>query len=390
MITAIDKMKKEENSEADANRTIEAKKIYDLIQEDIQKMPFDEFLLSQDDENTLRSQKVEQIVLQRTQFMSDSIKNRIHNELNSWGPLCEPMADERITEIIVNGPSSIWIEYEGKLAKHNDFFFSDLSFRNCVDRICQKAKTHITTDFPCADGRFLDFRLSIIGSDLTQSSVHFSLRRHPKNPWTFSKLAEKDWCNESQVSFLKALIEKRKNFLVVGPTGSGKTSVLNSFLNLLPDNERVVVIEDTSEIALSNKASMKLLTREDPQGVLPSIDQAQLVKRTLRLRPDRIVMGEVRGSEAKDFLMSLATGHAGSFGTLHAQDAAQALIRLEMLIQMGAPQWSLTAIRRLIQLSLDYVIVSDRDSMGARRFKGAYRLCSLEENGILLEPAEFI
>lgn len=365
-----------------------AKQIYDLIQEDIQKIPFDEFLLSPDEENNLRSQKLDQIVAQRTESAPESIKNRVYNELNSWGPLCEPMNDERITEIIVNGPSSIWVEYEGKLQKHNDFFLSELSFRNCVDRLCQKASTYITTDFPCADGRFLDFRLSIIGSDLTQSSVHFSLRRHPKNPWTFSKLAEKSWCTVDEVSFFKTLIEQRKNFLVIGPTGSGKTSVLNSFLNLLPENERVVVIEDTSEIALPNKASMKLLTREDPQGVLPSVDQTQLVKRSLRLRPDRIVMGEVRGSEAKDFLMSLATGHSGSFGTLHAQDAAQALIRLEMLIQMGAPQWSLTAIRRLIQLSLDYVIISDRNSKGARRFKGAYRLCSLEENGILLEPVD--
>lgn len=366
----------------------EAKQIYDLIQEDIQKMPMNEFLLSPDEENNLRSQKVEQIVRSRTQSAPESIKARVYQELDSWGPLCEPISDEGITEIIVNGPSSIWIECGGKLQKHPDLFFSDLSFRNCVDRLCQKANTHITTDYPCADGRFLDFRLSIIGSDLTHSAVHFSLRRHPKNPWTFCKLAEKGWCSEKDISFLKTLTEQRKNFLVVGPTGSGKTSVLNSFLNLLPENERVVVIEDTSEIALPNIASMKLLTREDPQGVLPAVDQTQLVKRTLRLRPDRIVMGEVRGSEAKDFLMSLATGHSGSFGTLHAQDASQALIRLEMLIQMGAPQWSLTAIRRLIQLSLDYVIVTGRDSTGARLFKGAYRLCSLEENGILLEPAD--
>lgn len=368
---------------------IEAKQLYDLIQEDIQKMPLNEFLLSPDEENNLRSQKVEQIVKHRTQFVSDSIKSRVQNELESWGPLCEPMADETITEIIVNGPLSIWLEREGKLSKLNDYFFSELSFRNCIDRLCQKAQTYITTDYPCADGRFLDFRLSIIGTDLTHSGVHLSLRRHPKNPWNFQKLSNKGWCSEGEVSFLQTLIEQRKNFLVVGPTGSGKTSVLNSFLDLLPDNERVVVIEDTSEIALPNSASMKLLTREDPQGVLPNVDQTQLVKRTLRLRPDRIVMGEVRGAEAKDFLMSLATGHAGSFGTLHAQDAGQALIRLEMLIQMGAPQWSLTAIRRLIQLSLDYVIVAGRDFTGARRFKGAYRLCSLEENGILLEPAEF-
>jgi len=133
---------------------------------------------------------------------------------------------------------------------------------------------------------------------------------------------------------------------------------------------------------------MKLLTREDPHGILPAIDQTQLVKRSLRLRPDRIVMGEVRGSEAKDFLMAMATGHSGSFGTLHAQDASQALIRLEMLIQMGAPQWSLTAIRRLIQLSLDYIIITGRAATGERQLKGVFRLCSLEDQGFLVEQVD--
>ncbi|WII73143.1 ATPase, T2SS/T4P/T4SS family [Bdellovibrio sp. 22V] len=362
-----------------------AKKLYDYIQEDIQKLPLNEFMLSPEEAQTLRSQKVSQIILKHTERADAPVKNRLLQELNHWGPLSELFQDEEITEIIVNGPDKIWLEKNGRLTQHPDFFFSDLSFRNCVDRICHEAKTHITKEHPSADGSFLDFRLSLIGADLTQASVHLSLRRHPKNPWTFSKLAERSWCSDEKLSVFRELIDKRKNILVIGSTGSGKTSVLNSFLNLLPDNERLVVIEDTPEIALPNKASMKLLTREDPQGVLPSVDQTQLVKRSLRLRPDRIVMGEIRGAEAKDFLMALATGHSGSLGTLHAQDAAQALIRLEMLIQMGAPQWSLQAIRRLIQLSLDYVVVTTRASDGQRKFAGLYRICSLEENGFLLE-----
>lgn len=363
-----------------------AKKIYEMIQEEVQNLPLNEFMLSPDEEQHLRSQKVEQIISKHLNVVDFQIQQRLYQEMNSWGPLCGPMADESITEIIVNGPTSIWIEKEGQLHQHLDSFYSELSFRNCLDRLCHAANTHITKEQPVADGCFEDFRFSVIGQDLTHSSVHFTLRRHPRNPWTFSRLAEKNWCSPEDLPLFQKLCAERKNFLIVGATGAGKTSVLNSFLNLLPKNERVVVIEDTPEIALPNKASMKLLTREDPQGTLPAIDQMQLVKRSLRLRPDRIVMGEVRGSEAKDFLMALATGHAGSFGTLHAQDASQALLRLEMLIQMGAPQWNLVAIRRLIQLSLDYVVVTEKKSDGARRFKGAYRLSSLEENGFLLEP----
>ncbi|UOF00955.1 CpaF family protein [Bdellovibrio reynosensis] len=365
-----------------------AAELYSLIQEDIQKIPYNEFLLTPDEQNNLRSQKVDHIFRQRTADTDPVSQKRILAEYYSWGPLEDLIDDESITEIIINGPGSIWLEKQGRLQPHGDFFFSDLSYRNFIERLCQHAQVHITKEHPSADGNFKNFRLSLIGEDLTHCDVHLSLRRHPKNPWNFEKLNAKGWCSSSSVDFFKSLIENRKNFLVIGPTGAGKTSVLNSFLKLLPENERAVVLEDTSEIVLPNSASMKLLTRDDPHGILPNIDQNHLVKKALRLRPDRIIMGEIRGAEAKDFLMAMATGHAGSFGTLHAQDAGQALIRLEMLIQMGAPQWSLTAIRRLIQLSIDYIIVTGKLPSGERTFKGAYRLCSLEEHGFLLEPEE--
>ncbi len=364
------------------------KEHYQNLQDKIQKLPLNEFLLSPDEETQLRSQKIDQLIQEETASLDADMGRRIRAEFYSWGPLCTLMEDEAVTEILVNGPDKIWFEKNGRLQEHQDGFLSELSFRNFVERLSQAAKCFITIEHPSADSSFGDFRLSLIGADLTHSHPHLSLRRHPKNPWTFEKLKDRSWCHESDIELFQRLIQERKNFLVIGSTGSGKTSVLNSLLNLLPANERVVVIEDTAEIALSNKASMKLLTREDPQGILPNIDQTQLVKRSLRLRPDRLVMGEVRGAEAKDFLMALATGHAGSFGTLHAQDPQQALIRLEMLIQMGAPQWSLTAIRRLIQLSLDYILVAGREPSGLRIFKGAYRLCSLEDHGFLVEPLD--
>ncbi len=366
----------------------EAKATYELIQNEISRLTINEYMLSSDEDSVLRSNKIDTIIQERTKLLSLESKTRVCAEFDSWGPLETLLNDENITEILVNGPTHIWFEKGGRLHAHEDAFYSDLSFRNCLERICQRANTHISVEHPCADGQFLDFRLSLIGSDLTRSAPHLALRRHPKNPWTFKKLSEQNWCSSECLPFFQKLVDERKSFLIVGSTGSGKTSVLNSFLNLLPGNERVVVIEDTPEIALPNSACMKLLTREDPHGLLPTVDQTQLVKRALRLRPDRIAMGEIRGAEAKDFLMALATGHAGSFGTLHAQDAGQALIRLEMLIQMGAPQWSLSAIRRLIQLSLDYVVVTERAASGQRKFKGAFRLCSLEDQGFLIEPVE--
>lgn len=366
----------------------EGLKAYTRIQELIQKLPMHEYSFAGENERQLLSQRIDGLIANETQALPLELQARVSAEFQSWGPLDHLIQDEDISEIIVNGPFSIWFEKQGRLHEYADRFYSDLSYRNCLERLTQASKTHITIERPCADGKFMDFRLSLIGHDLTHANVHFTLRRHPKNPWTFEKMAALSWCTHAHIEKFQEIIRTRQSFLVVGGTGAGKTSILNSFLNLLGPQERVVVIEDTPEIALPNSASMKLLTRDDPQGILPSVDQTQLVKRSLRLRPDRLVMGEVRGSEAKDFLMALATGHSGSFGTLHAQDAHQALIRLEMLIQMGAPQWSLEAIRRLIQLSLNYIVVAEKTSAGQRRLKGIYKISSLEPQGFLLDSWE--
>lgn len=364
---------------------LSARELFLKIENDISQLPVNEFMLTVSEENILRSDKIKRITQNHIAKMEPAIGLRIQQEFEGWGPIANLMDDQDVSEIIINGPDNILYEKQGTLQFHEDLFFSELSFRNFIERLCNQAQVHISVAHPFADGKVLDFRLSLIGADLTHSHVHLCLRRHPKNPWNFDRLIQNHWCAPEWKLLFQNLIEQKKNCLVVGATGSGKTSVLNSFLNLLPANERVVLIEDTAEIVIPNQASMRLLTREDPHGVLTAIDQSNLVKRALRLRPDRLVMGEVRGAEAKDFLMAMATGHAGSFGTLHAQDAHQALIRLEMLIQMGAPQWNLIAIRRLIQLSLDYIIVVGRAESGQRQLKGLFSLSSLEEQGFLLE-----
>lgn len=310
---------------------------------------------------------------------------RVRAEFQGLGPLETLIADPTITEIMINGPQHLWFERNGQLLRHQDRFASELSYRNFCHRLLDEARIVLTSEHPTGQGHFRQFRLHVIGGELTQSQIHFCLRRHPDNPWTFARLAENGWGSEVQRETLQSLVRSRLNFLVVGGTGSGKTSVLNACLQSLAEHDRSVIIEDTLELKVPNTASMRLLTREDPNGILKRIDQSELVKNALRLRPDRIVMGEIRGEEAKDFLMALSTGHPGSFGSLHASSAAQALIRLEMLIQIGAPHWSLGAIRRLIQMSLQAVVVIGRDGDGRRFLEGVYRLSSLEDNGILLE-----
>lgn len=312
------------------------------------------------------------------------IQLRVQQEFFGCGPL-ESIFDLPCTEIIINGRESLWYELEGKLIRHNDMFLSELSYRNFVARVSREANMVASLDCPFADGRWRDMRVHLIIPPASGDQAVMTLRRHPANPWTFSRLKDLNWATESQFQQLEALVKEKKNFLVIGGTGSGKTSVLNACLHALSPTERAVMIEDTSELKSPNSASTKLLSRRDPQGHLRDVDQSELLRQALRMRPDRLIMGEIRGGEAKDLLMAFATGHSGCMGTLHADTARQALIRLEMLIQIGAPQWNVHAVRTLIYLSLHAVVVVGRTPDGKRRLDGIYRIAALEEIGFLIE-----
>lgn len=341
----------------------------------------------EEEDNSLEKQK--SFLKNEISLIEDAeTQKRLNAEFFEFGPLNLLFEDLDITEILVNSSTSLWYEKAGHLQPHDDCFFSEVSYDNILERISQKAGSHISLNHPYLESKFLDFRVTLIDKSLTGENNLLSLRRHPLQAWNLQRLQNQGWCTDSQGNILKNLIKAKKNFLIVGETGSGKTSVANACLQLLNPAERAILIEDCSELVVSNDCSVKLLTREDPYGQLTPVTQQDLIRRSLRLRPDRLVMGEIRSLEAKDFLMMLSTGHAGSFATLHARDPQEALIRLEMLVQLGAPQWSLVAIRRLIFLSLHYIVITERTDSGARKLKNIYKLTSLEESGFTLDPAE--
>lgn len=315
----------------------------------------------------------------------ERMQQRLTDEFFGEGPLTAILETSELQEIIVNGPDDIWVESQGRLWKHEDRFLSELTFKNFIDRMCTEASLKIDLSQPFSDGRWRGFRVHLGCAPLTHCAYHMNLRRIPNNPWTFSSLLDAGWAPAPQVLLLRDLIQKKKNVLFIGPTGCGKTTVLGACLKELNESERVVIIEDTDELARPNSASTKLLTRSVNTPSLPEVTLTDLVRQSLRMRPSRLVMGEVRGSEAKDLLMALATGHSGSLGTLHASDPKQALLRLEMLVQLGAPQWNLQAIRQLIQLSVDALVVCGNEN-GHRKLEGIYRVAALESFGFLLEP----
>lgn len=310
---------------------------------------------------------------------------RLEEEFSGMGPLRPLIEDQSIQEIVVNGPREIWFERSGTFNCFADTFLSDLTFKNFIDRLCAAAQIKIDLAQPFADGRWMDFRVHLGRAPLTHCNFHITLRRLPDNPWTLNQLVKAGWASPERAEILRTLVTQRKNVLFIGPTGCGKTTVLGACLKELSSNERVVILEDTDELPRPNAASTKLLTRSVASASLPEVSLADLVRQSLRMRPFRLVMGEVRGAEAKDLLLALATGHSGSLGTIHAAEARQALLRLEMLVQLGAPQWSVQAIRQLIQLSVEALVVCGF-SGGHRCLEGIYKVAALESFGFLLEP----
>ncbi|AGH94841.1 ATPase, T2SS/T4P/T4SS family [Pseudobdellovibrio exovorus] len=313
---------------------------------------------------------------------------RIYNELNDLGPLNQLLADGSITEILVNSPHEIFYERNSRLFQHDDHFFSVQTYNAALERLAHRCGTYLNRDKPFVEGNYKNIRVTIVFNEVSRGFHLLSLRIQPSLPWTLTSLAKNQWCTEQQVTQIRQTLSHRHNFLVIGPTGSGKTSFMQALLNeFKPNLQRLVVIEDTQELHLPNAVSVSLLTREDPSGLVSNVNMDHLLKRALRLRADRLVVGEIRSDEARTLLMTLATGHAGSFGSLHASTAAEALLRLEMLIQMGAPQWSLSSIRRLIQLCVHSLFVVENQN-GKRRLEGQYQISSLEEHGFTLSRLE--
>lgn len=312
--------------------------------------------------------------------LPEATNKRIENEFLGYGPLDELISNTEVTEILVNNYKNIYFEKNGKLFKYDDHFFSEETYYSAMDRLAQHCGSCLTREKPYLEAQLNYLRISLVSGELSRGSAVLSIRKQPQIPWRLEKFKQIGFLTDSQEHILKKILHSQKNFLIVGNTSSGKTSLLQALLNELPQNERAIIIEDTQELHTQSTLSISLLTRADPNQSVTDVTMDDLLKRALRLRPDRIVVGEIRGSEARSLLMALSTGHTGSFGSLHAKSAQEALLRLEMLIQMGTTNWNLDSIRKLISLSLNYIVVVEK-SDGIRKLYGIYEINSLESSG---------
>jgi len=332
-------------------------------------------------QNSEEDRPLAKLIETKTRQLNEVQKERIHQEFFNLGPLAPLMEKENLREILVQGKDHIfWEDHQG-IHRWDDTFHSDVTFRNFVLRFCKKMQVIYSIETPFANGDYKSFRVHITAPPISKT-VCLTMRRHQSSVLKLDSFLESEICSQNQLDQLKKMVVERSNFLIVGGTSSGKTTLLNSLIGEMKE-DRIVAIEDTSELKLPNDKSVKMLTSGK------NWSQEQLVQQSLRMRPDRIAMGEIRGGEAKDFLQALATGHRGSMGTLHSDGARQALYRLEMLVQMGCPQWGLESVRRLIQLSLDNIVVIQKKG-NHREVEGIYKIEGLESFGFLVNRVDVV
>lgn len=291
--------------------------------------------------------------------------------------------DEDVTEIILQEESDVVIEKHGKLI--NSTWDDQPSKNKLISEIIQSLPKAPNYEHPVASGVWNGFRVQIINAPIVDEHPIIQLRRLSLEG-NFRDLKPEQWdTNADVIETLKNKFSKDKaNFLIVGATGCGKTTLLKALLSNYCQNERVICIEDTPELPKINPFSCNLQTYISSSDEIDDVTLNDLVKASLRMRPDRIIMGEMRGEEASSFLLMLSTGHRGSGATLHAHSSQDALYRLEMLIQMGST-WSLNTVRRLIRTSLDVIVVLGRDpETGKRYIKEVSEVAGLEEDGFLI------
>ncbi len=314
------------------------------------------------------------------------LRTNVLNESVGLGPLEEFLDDETVTEIMVNNHREIFIERQGKLERSTVSFSSDSTVSAVIDRIISPLGRRIDESSPIVDARLKDgSRVNAIIPPLALKGPSITIRKFPKHRLEFNDLIAADALSSEMVEFLNVCVQTRKNIIVSGGTGSGKTTMLNVLSSFIPSNERIVTIEDAAELKLIQPNLVSLESRPpnlDGRGAVPIRD---LVKNSLRMRPDRIVVGECRGGEALDMLQAMNTGHNGSLTTIHANNPRDVLSRLEVLVLMAGMELPIVAIREQVASAVDLIIQQTRFPCGARKITRISEVVGMESGTVQLQ-----
>jgi pilus assembly protein CpaF len=316
----------------------------------------------------------------------DRLVNDVQHELFGLGPLEPLLADNTISDILVNTYKTIYVERRGKLQTTNVAFKDDEHLMRVIERIVSSVGRRIDESSPMVDARLADgSRVNAIIPPLAIDGPVLSIRRFGAEPLRMHMLIEHKALTKDIADMLQMCVTARLNVLISGGTGAGKTTLLNALSAYIPEDERIVTIEDSAELQLQQPHVVRLETKPPNIEGRGEVTQRDLVRNSLRMRPDRIVIGEVRGGEAIDMLQAMNTGHDGSLTTIHANTPRDALARLETMIQMTGMRLSDRAMRQQIASAIDLVVQVARLSDGTRRLTSISEITGMEGETITMQ-----
>ncbi len=312
------------------------------------------------------------------------IYNLIDNEISGYGPLSELLRDEDITEIMVNGTDEVYIELNGHLMRDESVsFVNDDHIVRVIQRMVQPLGRTIDTSHPMVDARLEDgSRLNAVLPPLSLNGPVLTIRKFKKELANIDDFLRSGTLTPYMARFLEACVHAKLNIIIVGGTGSGKTTLLNVLSSFCNHDERIITIEDAAELKLKQEHVISLETRANGYEGTGQVTIRDLVINSLRMRPDRIIVGEVRGKEAFDMLQAMNTGHDGSMTTMHANGPVDALNRLETMVLMNGVEIPVTAIREYIESALDIVVQVRRFSDGRRRVASISEIIGIKNGEI--------
>jgi pilus assembly protein CpaF len=297
----------------------------------------------------------------------DHIAREIADDIFGYGPLERLLSDKTISEIMVNGHQQVWIERDGRLTRTDLRFSDDAQLRRLITKMVGQVGRRIDESSPLVDARLPDgSRVNAIIPPLSLSGPLLTIRRFDQERFDLDELVRIDTLSQSAADFLCRCIQADLNILISGGTGSGKTTMLNALSAAVPDRDRIVTIEDAAELQLQQRHVVRLESRPKNIEGEGEVTIRDLVRNALRMRPDRIIVGEVRGAEALDMLQAMNTGHEGSMSTVHANSARDALNRLETMVLMAGYELPVRAIRHHVSSALDLIVQIERLDDGTR------------------------
>lgn len=341
------------------------------------------------DRSEMIKQRLEEIYVQTKVTLPDDIRQQVFNEIldemTGFGPIQPLLDDQDVSEVMVNGPKKVFIEKGGKLTKTGVTFDDDDHVERIIDRIILPLGRRVDADSPTVDARLPDgSRVNAIIRPVAIDGPSITIRKFKKDKLAIQQLVNFGSITQNMAEFLRACVLAHLNIVISGGTGSGKTTLLNVLSGYIQEEERIVTIEDAAELQLQQDHVVRLETKVPNTDGRGAVTIRDLVRNSLRMRPDRIVVGECRGGEALDMLQAMNTGHDGSLTTLHANTPRDALSRLETMVLMSGMDLPLKVVRQQISSAVDLIVQQTRLKDGARKVTAVTEVVGMEGDTVVM------